>query len=384
MPERPMPERLNTGNPTVSLLFSPIKLRELTIKNRVWVSPMCMYSAEDGVPNEWHSVHLGSRAVGGAGLVLAEATGVSPEGRITPGDTGLWNDEQAEAFSPIARLISKMGAVPGIQIAHAGRKASTDAPWRGGRALGPHEGGWQPVAPSPIPFDEASPTPRELTVPELDQLVENFVAAARRAAQAGFQVVEIHAAHGYLLHEFLSPLSNHRTDEYGGSLENRTRLLRRVVEAVRAEHPAQWPLLVRISATDWVEGGWDLEQSIELCRWLKDLGTDLIDCSSGGNVAKAAIPGDPDYQVRLAEAIRREVGIPTGAVGRITRPKQGERIVAEGRADAILLARQLLHDPYWPIHAAEKLGAKVEWPAQYGWGVATLPKDEEAKHPALD
>jgi 2,4-dienoyl-CoA reductase-like NADH-dependent reductase (Old Yellow Enzyme family) len=350
----------------VSQLFTPIRLRELSIKNRVFVSPMCQYSSEDGLPNEWHLVHLGSRAVGGAGLVMAEATAVAPEGRISPADTGLWSDAQRDAFRPIAAFIKQVGATPAVQLAHAGRKASTDAPWRGGKPLGPEEGGWHPGGASPLAFDANHPVPREMTADDLDHVVEQFAAAARRAEQAGFEVVEVHAAHGYLLHSFLSPLSNRRADEYGGSFENRARLVLRAAEAVRQAWPARWPVFVRISASDWVEGGWDLPQSIELAKLLKELGIDLIDCSSGGNVPDAPIPLRPGYQVPFAEAIRREAEIATGAVGQITEPEQAEGIIAQGQADAVLLARSMLHDPYWSLHAAEALGVEVQWPQQYG------------------
>jgi 2,4-dienoyl-CoA reductase-like NADH-dependent reductase (Old Yellow Enzyme family) len=349
----------------MSQLFSPLRLRDVTFRNRIFVSPMCMYSAENGVPNDWHLVHLGSRAVGGAALVMVEATGVSAEGRISPGDTGLWNDAQVEAFRRITEFIALRGAVPGIQLAHAGRKASTHVPWKGGRPLAAHEGAWTTLAPSALPFDEGFPAPREMTASDIERVVSEFADAAGRAVRAGFRVVEIHAAHGYLLHEFHSPLSNRRTDMYGGSLENRTRLTLRIAEAVRSVWPAGWPLFVRISATDWVEGGWDLSQSIELSKLLKRAGVDLVDCSSGGNVPKAKIPLGPGYQVPFAEAIRREAGIATGAVGMITEPRQAEEIVARGRADAVIMARAFLRDPYWPLHAAEELGADVEWPVQY-------------------
>ena len=347
-------------------LFSPLRLRDVTFRNRIFVSPMCMYSAEEGVPNDWHLVHLDSRAVGGAALVIAEATGVSPEGRISPGDTGLWNDAQVSAFARITNFIVARGAVPGIQLAHAGRKASTQVPWKGGRPLAANEGAWTTLGPSAIPFDESFPPPREMTTDDLDGVVNAFVAAAERAVNAGFQVVEVHAAHGYLLHEFLSPLSNSRTDAYGGSLENRARLTVRVARAVRQAFPAERPVFVRISATDWMEGGWDLAQSIELAKLLKAEGIDLVDCSSGGNVSTAKIPVAPGYQVPFAEAIRREAGIATAAVGMITEPRQAEDILAAGRADAIVMARAFLRDPYWPQRAARELGADVEWPWQYG------------------
>jgi 2,4-dienoyl-CoA reductase-like NADH-dependent reductase (Old Yellow Enzyme family) len=349
----------------MSQLFTPLRLREMTFKNRVFMAPMCQYSSVEGMPTDWHFVHLGSRAVGGVSLVIQEATAVSPEGRITPWDAGIWSDAHAEAYRPITRFMKDQGAVPGIQIAHAGRKASTDAPWRGGGPLTPAQGGWQPLAPSPIPFEDDWAVPREMTKQDIDTVVLQFVAAAERSLAAGYEVAEVHAAHGYLLHEFLSPLSNHRTDEYGGSLENRARLPLRVVAALREVWPERWPLFVRISATDWVDGGWDLPQSIQLSKWMKDLGVDFVDCSTGGNVAKVRIPVGPGYQVEFAEAIRRQAGVATGAVGLITKAEQAEEILAGGRADAVLLARQLLRDPYWPLHAAAALGVDVDWPPQY-------------------
>jgi 2,4-dienoyl-CoA reductase-like NADH-dependent reductase (Old Yellow Enzyme family) len=350
----------------MSHLFTPFRLRGLEFRNRVFVSPMCEYSSPQGMPTDWHLVHLGSRAVGGAGLVLTEATAVSPEGRISPDDAGIWSDEQAAAWAPIARFIREQGAAPGMQLAHAGRKASTAAPWLGGRPVAPAEGGWTPVGPSPIPFDAGYPAPRELTAADLDRVVADFVAAARRCREAGFQVIELHAAHGYLLHEFLSPLSNRRTDGYGGSPANRRRLTVRVARALREAWPAELPLFVRLSVTDWAEGGWDLPQSIELARELREAGVDLIDCSSGALVPGVTIPVAPGYQVPFAAAIRREAGVATGAVGLITAPAQAEQIVANGQADAVLLARELLRDPYWPLHAAKALGAKVPGPKQYG------------------
>jgi 2,4-dienoyl-CoA reductase-like NADH-dependent reductase (Old Yellow Enzyme family) len=349
----------------MSILFSPLKLRGVELRNRIAVSPMCQYSSRDGFPNDWHLAHLGSRAVGGAGLVLTEATAVSPEGRICPADTGIWTDEQAAAWALIARFVRQQGAVPGIQLAHAGRKASTNVPWRGGRPLGPEADGWLPVAPSPLPFAEGHPVPQALSAAELAALVARFAEAARRAAQAGFQVAEIHMAHGYLLHEFLSPLSNRRTDGYGGGLEQRMRFPLEVARAVRDAWPAEQPLLARVSATDWVDGGWDLEQSVTLSRRLREAGVDLIDCSSGGLVPDARIPAAPGFQVPFAAAIRQQAGIATGAVGLITEPAQAEAIVAGGQADLVLLARQFLRDPYWPLHAAEVLGATVSWPVQY-------------------
>jgi 2,4-dienoyl-CoA reductase-like NADH-dependent reductase (Old Yellow Enzyme family) len=353
----------------VSVLFSPVKLRDVLFRNRVFVSPMCQYSSHDGFPTDWHLVHLGSRAVGGAGLVMVEATAVAPWGRISPQDSGLWSEAHAEAFASIASFVKSQGAVPAIQLAHAGRKASTRAPWRGEGQVGEAEGGWRPVAPSPIPFDDGDVVPKELTAPDIDSLVERFSDATRFARLGGFEAVEIHAAHGYLLHQFLSPLSNRRTDEYGGSLENRMRFPLRVAKAVREAWPAHLPVFVRLSATDWVEGGWDLPQAVELVKRLKAIGIDLLDCSSGGAVPHAKVPVGPGYQVPFAEAIRKEAGVPTGAVGLITEPGQAEEIVASGKADVVFLARQLLRDPYWPLHAALALGAKVDyWPVQYHRG----------------
>ena len=358
----------------MSKLFSPFTLREITFRNRVFVSPMCQYSSDDGMPNDWHLVHLGSRAVGGAGLVMVEASAVSPEGRISPWDSGIWSEAHAKAFARITKFIREQGAVPAIQLAHAGRKASTNRPWLGHEPLGPERGGWQTIAPSPIPFDKDYPTPREMTEADIEAVVRQFVDATRYSLDGGFEVVEIHMAHGYLLNEFLSPLTNHRRDQYGGSLENRMRLPLRVARAVRENWPLNWPVLVRISASDWVEGGWDLEQSIALCRELKLIGIDLIDCSSGGNVPRAKIPVEPGYQVPFAEAIRRRVGIATGAVGMITTPAQAEEIVASGKADVVLLAREMLRDPYWPLHAAQALGDDVAWPVQYARAKPPLAK----------
>jgi 2,4-dienoyl-CoA reductase-like NADH-dependent reductase (Old Yellow Enzyme family) len=349
----------------MSALFQPLTLREVTLRNRIAVSPMCQYSADDGLPNDWHFVHLGSRAVGGAGLVIAEASAVTADGRISPADTGLWSDEQAEAWARIARFVSEQGAVAGVQLAHAGRKASTEVPWRGGRPVDGAEGGWQPVAPSPLPFAPGYPVPRELAIDEIERVVGAFRDAARRAEQAGFALVEIHMAHGYLLHQFLSPLSNQRSDEYGGSLENRMRLPLAVAAAVREAFPVERPVLARLSATDWVEGGWDLEQSIELARALGERGVDLVDCSSGGTSPDARVPLGPGYQVDFAAAIRKRAGIATGAVGLITEPAQAEAIVASGQADIVLFARQMLRDPYWPLRAARTLGVELAWPNQY-------------------
>lgn len=326
---------------------------------------MCQYSAKEGHPSRWHLVHLGSRAVGGAALVMAEATGVQEIGRISPGDTGLYRDTHVEAWRPIVEFIREQGAVAGIQLAHAGRKASTAAPWLGGQPIPVNAGGWVPVAPSAIAFDSEYTTPKELTIAEIDEVVASFAKAAQRALQAGFQIVEVHAAHGYLLHEFYSPLSNQRKDEYGGSFENRIRLVSRVAKTVRELWPETLPIFVRISATDWREGGWDLEQSVELCRRLKGLGVDLIDVSSGGLVPGVSIPVGPGYQVGFAATIRREAGIATGAVGVITNPEQAETIVSSEQADIVLLAREMLRDPYWPRRAAQALGAKIKAPVQY-------------------
>lgn len=348
----------------MSRLFSPIQLRGVAVRNRVFVSPMCQYSSRDGFPTDWHLVHLGARAVGGAGLVMVEATAVSPEGRISPDDSGLWSAEHAAAFAPIARFIAEQGAVPGIQLAHAGRKASTDAPWRGGRPLRPDERGWQSVGPSPVAFGRYPP-PRELSRDELPGVIDRFAEATRWAVGAGFRLVEIHMAHGYLLHQFLSPLSNHRSDDYGGTQHGRMRFPLEVAAAVRAALPAELPLLVRISATDWVDGGWDLSQSIELATRLREIGVDLVDCSSGGSSPDAKIPLAPGFQVRFADAIRREARIATGAVGLITSAAQAETILTSQQADVVLLARELLRDPYWPLRAARELGDALAWPDQY-------------------
>jgi 2,4-dienoyl-CoA reductase-like NADH-dependent reductase (Old Yellow Enzyme family) len=340
-------------------------MRDVSCRNRIFVSPMCQYSCTDGMPVDWHLVHLGSRSVGGAGLVMAEATAVVPEGRISAADAGLWNDEQAQAWARIASFVREHGAVPAIQLAHAGRKASSAVPWLGQGTVAPGHGGWQPLGPSAIPFDPADAPPREMTAGELDDVVERFVDAARRAVTAGFQVVELHMAHGYLLHSFLSPLSNRRDDRYGGSLDNRMRLPLGVAAAVRDAWPEHLPLFVRVSATDWVEGGWDLEQTVEFARRLQTLGVDLIDCSSGGAVPDATIPAGPGFQVRFAEVVRREAGVATGAVGWITEPEQADTIVATGQADAVLLAREMLRDPYWPQRAARALGVPPPRPRQY-------------------
>jgi len=347
-------------------LFSPLTLRGITLRNRIAVSPMCEYSSVDGFANDWHVVHLGSRAVGGAGLIFTEATAVTPDGRISPDDLGIWKDEHIETLARITRFVIEQGAAPGIQLAHAGRKASTAAPWKGGKPVSAAEGGWTPiVAPSAIAFDEGSQTPAALELVGIQDVISAFTSAARRARAAGFQVIELHGAHGYLINEFLSPLSNTRTDAYGGSFENRTRVLREIVVAVRGVWPEHLPLFVRLSATEWVDGGWTVENSVALARTLQPLGVDLIDCSSGGNVPKVRIPIGPGYQVPLAERVRRESGVPTGAVGLITEAKQADDIISEGKADIVLLAREELRDPYFPLHAAKELGVEVEWPKQY-------------------
>jgi 2,4-dienoyl-CoA reductase-like NADH-dependent reductase (Old Yellow Enzyme family) len=347
-------------------LFSPLTIRDITFRNRIAVSPMCQYSSEDGFADDWHLVHLGSRAVGGAGLVIAEATAVSPEGRISPQDLGLWKDAHIPVLARVTRFIHEQGSIAGIQLAHAGRKASTVRPWEGDYSLSELEGGWSPIlAPSPIAFDVESQVPHELSREEIGNLVVEFANATARAEEAGFKVLEIHAAHGYLLSEFLSPLANQRSDEYGGSFENRTRFLRDVVVAVRKVWAERYPLFVRISATDWVEGGWTLADSVALARQLKDLGVDLIDCSSGGVVPNAKITVGPGYQVPFAEAIKREAGILTGAVGFITEAEQADEVIRRGQSDVVLLGRQLLKDPYWPLHAAHELGIDLPWPNQY-------------------
>jgi len=360
-------------------LFDSFTIRDLEFSNRVFVSPMCEYSSVDGYANDWHLVHLGSRAVGGAGLVLTEATAVLPEGRISPQDLGIWKDEHVDPLKRIVSFIHEQGSVAGMQLAHAGRKASTQRPWEGDGVVPETEGGWQNVmAPSAIPFADNYPTPQALTVDGIQQVVRAFADAARRACDAGFRVIEIHAAHGYLIHEFLSLLSNHRDDTYGGSFENRTRLIREIVAAVRSSWPKGAPLFVRISATDWVEGGWDLKQSIELARSLKQLGVDLIDCSSGGTVPHAKIPAGPGYQTPFAQRIRHEAEILTGAVGMITSPVQAEQIIGTGQADAILIAREFLRDPYWPLRAATELGQSISWPVQY---LRAAPREAEARVP---
>ena len=361
-------------------LFDPLTIRDIRFANRVFVSPMCEYSSTDGYVSDWHFVHLGSRAVGGAGLVLTEAAAVVPEGRISPDDLGIWMDDHIEPLARIVRFIHKQGSVAGMQLAHAGRKASTYRPWAGRGRVPESEGGWNNVvAPSAVTFADEYPMPRALSIDGIKNIVSAFAAAAGRACEAGFRVIEIHAAHGYLIHEFLSPFSNQRTDAYGGSFENRTRVLREIVAAVRSVWPERAPLFVRISASDWIEGGWDIQQSVELARQLKELGADLIDCSSGGNVPGAAMPVGPGYQTPFANEIRREANILTGAVGMITSPVQAEHILVTGQADAVIIAREFLRDSYWPLRAARELGQPTSWPVQY---LRAAPEGSQARVPA--
>ena len=360
-------------------LFDSLAIRDISFANRVFVSPMCEYSSSDGYANDWHFVHLGSRAVGGAGLVFTEATAVLPEGRISPQDLGIWKDDHIESLAKIVHFIHSQGSVAGMQLAHAGRKASTYRPWEGQGAIPEGEGGWKKVvAPSALAFTEKYPLPQALSIEGIKDIVAAFAQAAHRAFDAGFRVVEIHAAHGYLIHEFLSPLSNQRSDAYGGSFENRTRILREIVAAVRSSWPERAPLFVRISATDWIDGGWDIQQSVELARQIKQAGVDLIDCSSGGNVANAKIPVAAGYQTPFAEQIRREAAILTGAVGMITSPVQAEHILVTGQADAAIIAREFLRDPYWPLRAARELGQPMSWPVQY---LRAGPGDAKARLP---
>jgi len=355
----------NYGLP-MAHLFDPFKLRGMEFANRIVVSPMCQYSCVDGFANDWHFVHLGSRAVGRAAAVIAEATAITADSRISPQDLGIWTDAHIEPLRRVFSFISDQGSVPGIQLAHAGRKASTNQPWNGGKPITPAEGGWTPIfAPSALAFADGYQVPQALTVSEIGSIIEAFAAAARRAHAAGAKLIELHSAHGYLLHSFLSPLSNQRTDQYGGSFGNRIRIVCEVVTAVRKVWPEQYPVWVRISATDWTEGGWTIEESVELARTLKPLGVDLIDCSSGGNVARAKIPVGPGYQVAFAERIRREAAIATGAVGMITDPAQADQIIRSAQADVVIMARQFLRDPYWPLLAAHALGQDIRWPQQY-------------------
>jgi 2,4-dienoyl-CoA reductase-like NADH-dependent reductase (Old Yellow Enzyme family) len=359
-------------------LFSPFQLRSIVFPNRIGVSPMCQYSSQDGFATDWHLVHLGSRAQGGAGLVILEASAVVPEGRISSGDLGIWKDAHIPALERIATFVHSQGARAGIQLAHAGRKASMTPAFTGERLLLPADGGWQPVAPSALAFSPTYAVPQALDQAGIDAVIEAFRNATRRAFTAGFDFVEIHAAHGYLLHQFLSPLANHRADAYGGSFHNRTRLILEVVDAVRAELPAHLPLFVRISATDWAEGGWTVDESVQLARLFPEHGVDLVDVSSGGQVPNAQIPLAPGYQVGFAARIRREAEIPTAAVGMITDPLQANAIVAQGEADLVLLAREFLRDPYWPLHAAAALGLSASWPPQY---LRAAPRHSPARTP---
>jgi 2,4-dienoyl-CoA reductase-like NADH-dependent reductase (Old Yellow Enzyme family) len=348
----------------MSKLFSKLTIKNITLKNRIVMSPMCQYSATDGFANDWHMVHLGTRAAGGAGLIIAEATSVSPEGRISPGDLGIWKDEHIPGLTRIVDFIHLQGAIAGIQLAHAGRKASCAVPWEGGKQLDENHGGWQPVAPGDIPFIAGDREPLSLNKDGIRKVISDFKSAAGRARLAGFKVIEMHSAHGYLLNEFLSPVSNNRTDEYGGSFENRARLLQEVIHAVKSVWPPENPLFVRISATDWTEGGWTIEESVKLAYILKEIGVDLIDCSSGGNVYNARILVSPGYQVQFSEAVRK-TGILTGTVGFITTAGQAEAILQEEKADLVLFARELLRNPYFPLLAARELGDDVTWPVQY-------------------
>jgi 2,4-dienoyl-CoA reductase-like NADH-dependent reductase (Old Yellow Enzyme family) len=346
-------------------LFDSLKLRDVTLPNRIGIPSMCQYSAHAGAASDWHFVHYGSHAVGGAALMILEATAVTAEGRITPGDLGLWNDRQIEPLARIARFSRDQHCVVGVQLAHAGRKGSIDLGWQDQKSLSASEGGWQTVAPSAISFGDGYAAPKELDAPAITQIVADFAAAARRACEAGFEIIEIHAAHGYLLHQFLSPLANQRTDAYGGSFENRTRLVREVVARVRSEWPDHLPLLIRLSATDWVDGGWNIEETVELCQILKGLGVDLIDVSTGGLVPTAVIPAGPGFQTEFAARVRLEVDIATSAVGLITSPAQADHIIRTGQADLVMLGRETLRDPYWPLHAAQALGQTAAWPKQY-------------------
>jgi 2,4-dienoyl-CoA reductase-like NADH-dependent reductase (Old Yellow Enzyme family) len=347
------------------MLFTPIAFREVTLKNRIVVSPMCQYSSEDGFASDWHLVHLGSRAVGGASLVFTEATAVTPEGRISPQDLGLWKDAHGEMLARIAKFVRAQGAEVGVQLAHAGRKGSTARPWEGGGRVPPENGGFGIVAPSPIPFKDNDQVPRELDEAGIARIVHAFGDAADRAHRAGFTAIELHAAHGYLLHEFLSPLSNRRTDKYGGSIENRARMLLETVGAVRSRWPESLPLFVRVSATDWVPGGWTADDTVWLARRLKDEAVDLVDCSSGGLLPGAQVPVGPGYQVPFAERVRREASMPSAAVGLIRSSYQADQLLRAGQADVVMIARQFLRDPYWPLHAARQLSVDLAWPVQY-------------------
>ena len=362
----------------MALLFDPLPIRGVTLPNRIGVSPMCEYSSQDGFANDWHLVHLGSRAVGGAGLVMTEATGVTPEGRISPEDLGIWSDAHIEFLARIVRFLKGQGSVPGMQLAHAGRKGSTYRPWSGNGAISVKDGGWVPVAPSAVAYSESYAMPRALLKEEITGIAQAFAAAARRALEAGFQLLEIHAAHGYLLHEFFSALSNFRNDEYGGSFENRTRIAREVVSAIRNVMPENLPLFIRISATDWKQGGWDVDQAVELAKQLKPLGVDLVDCSSAGLVQDQQIVAGPGFQVPFAERIRRDAGVLTSAVGLIETKEQVSEVIAKGQADLVFMAREFLRDPYWPLRAARELKQPVSWPMQY---LRAAPPDSPARKP---
>lgn len=349
----------------MSALFSPLTIRNITLKNRIVVSPMCQYSSVDGFANDWHLVHLGKFATGGSALVFTEAAAVNPEGRISPDDLGIWKDEQIVYLKKITDFIKKNGAIAGIQLAHAGRKASYSSPWKGHLYVAPQQGGWIPVAPSPIAQKSSQQTPKELTNDEIEEVITDFIEASKRAVKAGFDVIEIHGAHGYLINEFLSPLSNFRTDHYGGSFENRIRILTQIVSKMRTVIPEEMPLFVRLSATDWVEGGWNEDDTVALGKILEQMGVDLMDCSSGGNSVDQQIPLKPMYQVPYAQKVKEKTGLLTGAVGLITTAIQAENIIKEGRADLVFLARQLLREPFFPLHAAHQLGVDITWPVQY-------------------
>lgn len=349
----------------MATLFEPIKFKDLTIKNRIMMAPMCMYSAKDGAVSDFHMTHLGARAVGGVGLIIVEATGVSPEGRISPYDAGIWDTKHVEAFKPIVNFCKSLGSAIGIQLAHAGRKASTNAPWLGENPLELGNGAWQTLAPSPLPFDEGYPIPREMNESDIKKVVTDFTNGAKNANECGFDVIEIHAAHGYLINEFLSPLSNHRNDNYGGSLENRARLLLRIIESIKKVWPENKPIFVRISTIDWVEGGFELKDSVTLAKMLKEAGVSLIDCSSGGVSPKANMKTFCGYQLELAKEIKQKADISVSAVGLITNPEFADFIVSSETADMVAMGRELLRNPYWPLHAASMLGIDIEWPKQY-------------------
>jgi 2,4-dienoyl-CoA reductase-like NADH-dependent reductase (Old Yellow Enzyme family) len=359
-------------------IFDPLPIRGITLKNRIVVSPMCQYSSQDGFAHDWHLVHLGARAVGGAGLVFTEASAVTPEGRITAEDLGIWKDAHIEFLARIVRFLTSCGVVPGMQLAHAGRKGSTQRPWEGTSMVSVTDGGWVPVGPSTLAYSDKYPTPRALSKDGIGKIVDAFARAARRALEAGFQIIELHSAHGYLLHEFFSPLSNDRTDEYGGSFENRTRIARDTVTAIRKVMPDRLPLFIRISATDWKEGGWDLDQSVELAKQLKPLGVDVVDASSGALVPDQKIIAGPGFQVPFAERIRREANILTGAVGLIETKEQVAEILAKNQADLVFMAREFLRDPYWPLHTASQLKEPMSWPPQY---LRAAPPDSPARKP---